>query len=154
MASLRALVAQVGQNSTAVASVGAHLRVGERFFVRVTNHAQHSLWVSFIEIGVAADRRLLNGAFAPEGWELGPDASFVLGEQDGHLSGVTSDWPQDLDRAVPRPVTLLVIVSNQPHDLRSIEGKGVRHADSQHRSTDLEFAVAKLSFWLDGRASS
>ena len=136
-------------SSLALPARGSTLRSDERYFVRVKNHAQRSLWVSMIEIGVAAERRLLNASYAPEGWELGPDASFVLGERDGRLTGVSSAWPADLDRSKPGCVSLLVIVSSQPHDLRSLEGKGVRSDARAPASANFEFAVAKLSFWLD-----
>jgi hypothetical protein len=147
---------------------GATVELDQRVFVRVTNDSADPCWVSLIDVGVAADRTLLNAYFAPDGLELAPGDSYLLGEVAGVLRGEALTWPAGLDRKYPRLETLLLFVTMQPMDLRPLEAAGVRGQDSKRSwlqaqldriergvvddtasRPDIEYQVMSVSFTLD-----
>lgn len=149
---------------------GAVVGVGERLFVRIVNRDRRRLWVSLIDIGVSAQRTLLNALFAPDGYELDPGQAFVIGERAGKLVGELLTWPSSLDTEGARLETIVAIVTDQPHDLRPLEGAGARGhggqrsslqalfdrvergASDYEASREIRYDVAKLSFLLDPRS--
>lgn len=108
---------------------GALVFVGDRIFVRVRNNSQAVLYVSVFDIGLAGKITLLTGNRAPDGVELQRDGEpFMLGYQEGigwkGLNPLT--WPEDVPKdGRPRPESLVVIVTDHPQNLRSLESPGM-----------------------------
>ena len=124
---------------------GAVLYVDQRVYVRVRNGGPARVYVSLLDIGVAAQISLLNTS-SPGGVGLDPDAEYVFGanELTGTLPGVALSWPGDLIRAEPRPESIVAIVTSEPMDVRVLEQQGIRRA-GRRTGSKLEWFVAQLS---------
>jgi hypothetical protein len=108
---------------------GAVLYVDQPIYLRVRNEGPDKVYVSLLDIGVAARISLLNPS-SPGGVRLDPGREYVFGRNDltGALPGVTLSWPADLVRGQPRPETIVVLATSEPVDTRVLEQQGVRTA--------------------------
>ncbi len=109
---------------------GATVPVGSRVFVRVRNPGRSTIYVSVFDIGIAGAVTLLSVS-EPAGIELRTEERYTLGTgRTGELVGLGPvSWPAQLPYEGPRTETLLIIATDAPQDLRSLEG-GSRHRDS------------------------
>ncbi|GAB3430904.1 caspase family protein [Actinophytocola sediminis] len=147
---------------------GAVLHVDQPIYVRVRNDGAQVVYVSLLDIGVAARITLLNPS-SPGGERLAQGEGYVFGGNDltGALPGVSLSWPAELPADTPRPETIMVLVTSEPVDARVLEQQGVRGgtdsflarfltqlrtgdsrdlAPSRHQST--RFAVHTIDFDL------
>ncbi|WP_328618137.1 caspase family protein [Amycolatopsis sp. NBC_00355] len=108
---------------------GSVLHVDQPVYVRVRNESPDTVYVSLLDIGVAAGISFLNPS-SPSGVRLLRGGQYTFGGNDltGALPGVALGWPTDLDRGVPRPETIVVLVTSEPVDSRVLEQEGVRAA--------------------------
>ncbi|WP_437677761.1 caspase family protein [Sorangium sp. So ce131] len=133
-----------------LAMSGEVLPVGARVYVKVTNRRPGKrLYVSIYDIGVAHRIALLSTS-EPSGVGLDQERpEYVLGRRDGRLKGCELGWSRDLpplDEEV-RPETLIIIVTEQPRDLRALETPGVermRTADHKGEASPLQQLVSQL----------
>lgn len=104
----------------------AVVHVGEHLYVRVRNDGADTVYVSLIDIGVAA-RTTLVTALDPTGVALGPGEEYLVGRDalDGRLAGVPLVWPLELVGTDPRPETILVLISPSPQDVSALGPAGV-----------------------------
>lgn len=113
---------------------GDILYVGESVFIRVINRGTRHVWVSLFDIGLAGKRTLVNGNLAPLGVELAPNDDYTVGMKDGVLQGLALTWPSGLPQDQPRPESVIIMVMDRPHDLRPLQGAGMRPGIRGQRS--------------------
>ncbi|MEZ4382260.1 MAG: caspase family protein [Nannocystaceae bacterium] len=103
-------------------SGGVTLDCGERVYVRVTNTSRSPIYSSVFGVGVLRSIQLLSCA-EPEGVELRPDETYVLGGDDcsGELVGLAVAWPAAVCALDTQPMALVIITIDQPTDLRALE---------------------------------
>ncbi len=103
------------------------LYLDEPIYVRVRNGSPDAVYVSLLDIGVAARIELLDPS-SPSGVRVEPGTEYVLGGDDrtGELPGATLAWPEGLDRDGPRPETIVVLATSEPVDVRVFEQDGLR----------------------------
>ncbi|MGW3992443.1 caspase family protein [Amycolatopsis sp. NPDC004772] len=108
---------------------GSVLHLGQPIYVRVRNESPDPIYVSLLDIGVASAISVLNPS-SPSGVRLPPGGQYTFGGNDltGALRGVALSWPAELPRTVPRPETIVVLVTAEPVDSRVLEQDGVRAA--------------------------
>jgi hypothetical protein len=128
-----------------LSSSGAVLHVGHSIHVRVRNGGKDRIYVSLLDIGVAARISVLNPT-SPGGVRLRKGEEYVFGRNDltGALDGVTLSWPEDLLGGRPRPETIVVLASSEPVDTRVLEQRGVR-AKGRQAGSKLEQCLDQLS---------
>jgi hypothetical protein len=106
---------------------GEILYLDQRIYIRVRNNGEERVHVSLVDIGVSSQVTLLNAA-SPGGEAVDPGTEFTFGR--GHhnnvLRGSPLSWPPGFTRAQPRPETVIILVTSQPHDIRGLEQQGVR----------------------------
>ncbi|MDX5460297.1 caspase family protein [Micromonospora tulbaghiae] len=129
---------------TPLASSGELLfaQADERIFFRVTNEGDRDVFVSLVDIGVSYRITLLTHS-DPSGVRLEPGASYTYGwnEDRNELTGVAVSWPDGIDMSAPRPETVLVLVSDGPVDVSSLQRPGVRAGG---RSATTRSGLARL----------
>ncbi len=144
---------------------GAVLHVDQPVYVRVRGESPDPVHVSLLDIGVAAGISFLNPS-SPSGVRLPRGGQYTFGGNDltGALPGVALSWPAELPRGVPRPETIVVLVTSAPLDCRVLEQDGVRAAPfltgsalgrsirslngSRDHGGKVEFAVRTIDFEL------
>jgi Caspase domain len=102
---------------------GAALGLGDRIYLRLRNRTQLPRFVHVFNIGLRGRISLLSN-FAPSGVRLGPEQEELVGvgpDRDSKANGFQLDWPRDLRRDEPGSVTLLILVTARPVDLRVLE---------------------------------
>lgn len=103
----------------------------ERIYFRLTNEDEHHpVFVSLIDIGISSRIAVLTQS-DPGGVRLAPGGSYTYGwnEDRRRLTGVEMTWPEGVDTAVPRPETVLVLISDAPVDVSVLRQQGVRDGD-------------------------
>ncbi|MEV6829497.1 caspase family protein [Amycolatopsis sp. NPDC051102] len=139
-----------GGRAVPLSPCGAVLHVDQPVYVRVGNESPDPVYVSLLDIGVAAGISVLNPA-SPSGVRLARGGRYTFGGNDltGSLKGVALSWPADLPRDRPRPETIVVLVTAEPVDSRVLEQDGVRAAGPGFgRSLRSPFAVRTIDFDL------
>ncbi|MCA9718272.1 MAG: hypothetical protein KC468_26605, partial [Myxococcales bacterium] len=145
---------------------GAVIFAGDRVYVRVTNDARDALYVSIYDIGASGRVSLLSGS-EPSGVELATREDYTLGaDHFGAVEGLEFWWPRDVPADGPRLETLLVFLSDRPHDLRALETPGVRSltraplrgespsaaaragSSRDHATGELRYAVESIDFFV------
>lgn len=108
---------------------GAILYVGQRIYVRVHNNGRQRIYVSLVDVGVSGQIALLNPT-SPGGEAIDPGTAYTFGWNDVKtvLQGSTLNWPLGLGREVPRPETVIVLVTSQPQNVRALEQPATRDA--------------------------
>lgn len=108
---------------------GAILYLGQRIYLRVRNRGDRPVYVSLVDVGVASQIKILNTA-SPSGEAVEPGAEYTFGwnEPTRVLQGFKLTWPPELVRAMPRPETLIVLITSQPQHIRGLEQQGLRDA--------------------------
>lgn len=121
------------------ATPGRPLYLDEPIYVKVRNGGPDAVYVSLLDIGVAARIALLNTSSA-SGVRLEPGREHVFGgnERTGELPGAMLAWPDGLDRGAPRPETIVVLATSDPVDVRVFEQQGLR-ATPRGRSSLVAF---------------
>lgn len=106
---------------------GELLHVGQNVFVRVRNDGEVPLFTSVLDIGLAAEIRLIN-RFSPSGVRLDPGKEYLLGwnPRTEQLTGLPLAWLEGLPADQARPETLLVLIATVPHDAHIYEQQGIR----------------------------
>ena len=101
---------------------GAELAPGDRIYVRVTNTHRLPLYISVLGIGVSRSIHLLTQS-EPEGIELCAAEHLDLGadDQTGQFFGIPVVWPPQVPKRDPQPMVIVIIASDMPCDLRSLE---------------------------------
>ncbi|GIF06849.1 caspase family protein [Actinoplanes siamensis] len=115
---------------------------GERVWVRLHNEGDHAVFVSLIDIGVSSRIAVLTHA-DPGGLRLAPGATYTYGwdEDRRRLTGVAMNWPAGVDASVPRPETVLALISDGPVDVSALQQRGVRAGSG---SSALERLLAQI----------
>lgn len=103
---------------------GERLRVGERLTLRVST--SQSIRMSALSIDADARIRVITRAQAGS-VEVEPAAGYLLGQRSGRdsIDGIELLRPSLIDPALPAPVTIVVVISDVPVDLRSWEQHGL-----------------------------
>ncbi|TDB99202.1 hypothetical protein E1091_07145 [Micromonospora fluostatini] len=104
----------------------------ERIYIRMSNGGDRPVFVSLIDIGISSRVALLTHS-DPGGIRLAPGEHHTYGwnEDRQRLTGVEVAWPDGVDTGVPRPETVLALVSDGPVDVSVLHQQGVR--DVGHR---------------------
>ncbi|WP_103350726.1 caspase family protein [Amycolatopsis sp. CA-128772] len=137
---------------------GAALPVDQPVYVRVRNESPDPVYVSLLDIGVAAGISVLNPS-SPSGVRLTRGGRYTFGGNDltGTLKGVPLSWPTALPRGGPRPETIVVLATAEPVDSRILEQNGIRSAlsrglrparGSSSQGDAVAFAVRTIDFDL------
>jgi hypothetical protein len=97
---------------------GATVRAGELVYFRIRNNAAAAVYVSLIDIGVSYAIGVLS-ELDPSGIKVGAGQEYVYGVDDltGRLVGAELSWPDTIDPGAPRPETVLVLITSEPHDV-------------------------------------
>ena len=113
----------------------------QRVYVQVTNEGDELVYLSLIDIGVAATVTLLNRD-QPSGIRLMPGTRYTFGWYDEReeFLGVPISWPERLDPAHPRAETILALITSEPFDAIVLEQAGVRAVS---RPSQLEQLLAQ-----------
>jgi hypothetical protein len=116
----------------------------ERIWFRLRNEGDRAVFVSLIDIGVSSRIAVLTQS-DPGGIRLRPAASYTYGWNEDRqlLTGVPITWPDSIDPAVPRPETVLVLISDGPVDVSVLQQRGLR--DGRVRS-GLENLLAQVAY--------
>lgn len=115
----------VDQRREPLPPAGARLHVGESVYVRLRNDSNRSLYFWVFDLGVA--HRVALVSVEHSGLLLRPGQEEIIGRRiDGPLIGNPLVWPDGLSADGPRPETLLVIVTTEPHDLSGLIHDGVQ----------------------------
>ena len=127
---------------------GACLAPGERFYVRIRNEGTTKLYATGFDVGVSSRIRVLN-ASEPSGMLVEPGKERWIGKRPGDapLEGFELAWPDSVPATGVRGLeSLVVIVSNAPQDLRSLEAHGVRDATFKGPGSQLESVVQQATW--------
>ncbi|WBC03311.1 caspase family protein [Micromonospora sp. WMMA1976] len=118
----------------------------ERIFFRVTNEGDLDVFVSLVDIGVSYRIALLTHS-DPSGVRLEPGASYTYGwnEDRNELTGVAVSWPDGIDMSATRPETVLVLVSDGPVDVSSLQRPGVRGDGRRATGSGLTHLLAQIA---------
>jgi hypothetical protein len=119
------------------------LYAGDAIYVELRNDSEQPVHVSLVDIGVAAEVAVLTRS-SPSGIRLNPGDRYVLGSTPftPDARGMEVAWPAGLAPIGPRPETILVITTEEPHDLGLLEQRGVR---APHRRSPLEQMLAQAA---------
>ena len=159
-----------------LALTGETLMVGENVTIGLHNGGQKKLFASVFDIGVTGKVTLLSQS-SPSGLELSAGRSYTLGQDDydGTLIGYSLEWPDMAPSEAPRQEAIVVIVTDVPLDLRSLETNKMRSEAPKRRdggsellrildqisfggmrdigrplpAVDVKYAVHRLDFMLD-----
>ena len=109
-------------------------------------------YVSLLDIGVSGRVGILTDS-SPSGEPLDPGGEYTFGFNDlkNVLQGQQLVWPAELERAVPRPETVIVLVTSQPQHIRGLEQHGVRSAAAPRPGGSA--LASPLERWFDQIAS-
>jgi hypothetical protein len=114
----------VGHKPEPLPSSGALVNVGDSVYVRLRNTGERSLYFFVFDIGVAYRVELIS--VETTGLLIRPGQEYTIGDRiDGSLVGTPLFWPPGLAIDGPRPETLLVLVTTEPHDLAAVAHDGV-----------------------------
>ncbi|MEV0005825.1 caspase family protein [Micromonospora sp. NPDC050980] len=115
----------------------------ERIWFRLRNEGDRAVYVSLIDIGISSRIAVLTHS-DPGGIRLAPGGSYTHGWNEDRrlLTGVPMIWPPGIDPAVPRPETVLVLISDGPVDVSVLQQGGLR--DGRVRS-GLENLLAQIA---------
>ncbi len=121
------------------------LYLDEPIYVKVRNGGPDVVWVSLLDIGVAARITLLNTS-SPSGVRVEPGGEYVFGRDDrtGELPGARLEWPAGLDRGSPRPETIVVLATSEPVDMRVLEQRGLVRDAARRGGSSLENFLDQL----------
>ncbi|MEV6350593.1 caspase family protein [Actinoplanes sp. NPDC051851] len=121
---------------------------GERVFIRLRNDGEQAMYVSLIDVGVAARVSVLTASDL-SGIRLEPKSSYTLGwnEDTGRLDGIVVDWPPETPRAAARPETVLALISDGPVDVGVLQQTGARTSGTRLTgAVTLQSILAQLTF--------
>ena len=109
-----------------LARSGTLVFTGDRIYVRVHNRGEEPIYVSVFDVGVGGKITLLTTS-EPSGIELNPGEDYVLGYvEHGSLRGLTLSWPDSVPDDGPRLESLVIVICDEPQDLRALETIGAR----------------------------
>jgi hypothetical protein len=109
----------------ALPSNGAVVCVGDSIYIRVLNEGPGNIYVSIFDVGLGSKITLLTTS-GPSGIELLPGQDYVLGHKEHEgLVGLKLAWAAGIPQDTPRPESLIVILTDAPQDLRTLETKGM-----------------------------
>jgi hypothetical protein len=115
---------------------GAPVDAGDLLYVSVHNTGATAVYVSMLDVGLTYGITVLTD-FAPSGLHLPPDGRYTFGAENAGLEGVELEWPDGLDPSAPRPETVLVLVTTEPHDVTVLEQHGMRGTGPSDPLTEL-----------------
>jgi len=126
----------VGEGGTELLPLtGAQVREGDKIFLRIRSHSAVPVFVNVLGVGISRSIRLLT-ASQPSGIRLQSQQTYTLGSGfAGQLVGVALRWSDEVPRDAAQPMHLLLIVSDRPVDLRSLESS-FKEPDTHARSLD------------------
>ena len=100
---------------------GAHLRVGDRIFIKVGWTGSLPVYISIFGVGVDRSITVLSGS-NPQGVRLERYETYVLGQDSAaQLLGVPLRWHPDVPATETQPLEYLVVATDMPLDMRSLE---------------------------------
>jgi hypothetical protein len=123
-----------------------HGYAGERVYFRLSNEGERPMFVSLVDIGVSSRITVLTHS-DPGGVRLAPGASYTYGwdEDRQRLTGVELSWPGGVDGTVPRPETVLALISDGPVDVSALRQQGVRGGGPQRARSGLESLLTQIA---------
>lgn len=104
------------------------VRTGTRVSFRIRNNAPDPVYVSLIDIGVSYAITVLS-ELDPRGIRVDAGQEYVYGR-----TGVELTWPEGVPTSTPRPETVLVLLTSEPHDVTVLRQEGVRGRGSGDRT--------------------
>ncbi|GAA3294945.1 caspase family protein [Dactylosporangium vinaceum] len=126
---------------------GAVVHAGEKVFVRVHNGTDDIVFVSLIDIGLAAQISILTTADT-SGIRLLPGADHTFGRDafDGSVPGVTMVWPPGLEESAARTETVLAIITAERLDVSVLAQGGLKGFDPlRPAGSALEETLAQIA---------
>jgi len=118
--SVTLLVAGAGGHR-ALADHGEALGLGDRLAIRLDNRTAKPVFANVFAIGLRREIALLSDADA-SGIRLAPNTPTFVGTTiAGGLAGFELEWPDGLPRDQPRVDAVMVVVTEEPADLRVLE---------------------------------
>ncbi len=100
---------------------GARLQVGDRIYIEVALTSDLPIHLSILGVGVDRSITLLSGS-EPHGVGLAEGETYVLGQdRAGQLLGIPLRWHGDVPTNEPQPLEYLIVATDMPVDMRSLE---------------------------------
>jgi hypothetical protein len=104
-----------------LALAGAHLRIGDRIYIKVRWTGSLPVYISIVGVGVDRSITVLSGSDA-QGVRLAKGETYVLGQDKaGQTLGVPLRWHPDVPTDEAQPLEYLVVTTDMPLDMRSLE---------------------------------
>jgi hypothetical protein len=103
---------------------GQILHPGDLVYLRLRNTGAEPIFVSLIDIGVSYGIAVMSD-LSTTGVRIDPGADYVYGRR-----GVKLSWPPGLNPEVPRPESILVLITPDRHDVTAVQQRGVRGRES------------------------
>ncbi len=126
---------------------GGELSAGDAIYLKLENRGEELIYVSVFDVGIAGAITLLS-ASEPDGIEIFPGAEYWLGHRESlGLAGLVLGWPAAMPGQGPRTESLVVVVTDEPLDLRSLESTGMRKLERGTPASS-RYAVTHLDFQL------
>jgi len=132
-----------------LADCGAEIWPGERIYVQFHNRSERRLYVNIVDIGVSARIYILNRGQL-SGMETAPGEVYCLGRQGKAMTGLPMAWPRSVPPLRPSLETLLVVVSDRPQDLTTLEAEGVQR--QAHGASTLQARINQIQ-WAGARSA-
>ncbi|MCA1691432.1 MAG: DUF4384 domain-containing protein [Actinobacteria bacterium] len=150
---------------------GTQLFNGQPISVRISNGSNTPVYIWLFDVGVANTITLVTND-APSGFRLGYSGTPGDSRTIGGTAGMALSWPSRLPADGPRAESLVVILSDQPQDLRGLESspsgergmatspldaileevrEGTREWSSREGAAPLRYRVERVDFMLDPR---
>ncbi len=116
------VVAQQNSEQQRLRPQGDVVVEGSRMWFSLRNTAKRgglTVFVNLLEFGVSKTLQIVNQS-QPAGIELSPNREVTLGNRLGMPKGLQVAWPTSVTREHMRAVTIAVVMSTQPLDLRGM----------------------------------
>jgi hypothetical protein len=133
---------------------GAVVFAGECLYAQIRNDDERTVYVSLVNIGVAAGVTVLTTA-DPSGVKLEQGEVYLFGrhEQDGQLVGQPITWPDGFPVRFARPESVIALVTSRPQAVGVLEQSGMRYVEKDDRIGGLLKAGSPLEQLLAQVAS-
>ena len=115
---------------------GDVLHAGERLSVDIVNRGASPVYAAVFDLGIGGDVTLLTASI-PTGVPIAPGDRYRLGEREGQLIGLKSEWNSRVPSDGPRREAIVVIAAEAPTQFRALEGK-VQIARGKGQSSALD----------------
>lgn len=106
---------------------GAVLRPGDLVYLLIRNNGPSPVRVSLVDVGVSYAITVMSDLDVT-GIEVTAGSEYLYGADDfgDGLLGMELVWPESITREAPRPETILVFITSEPHDVSPLQQEGMR----------------------------